>query len=345
MRARYCRLTGKSSRASDREQPHIRGGGGRNDKERNQAVIVSASYRTDIPAFYGEWFANRFAAGFAKVVNPYGRQISTVPLRQGVDGFVFWTRNARPFADALAMVRRAELPFIITYTVTGYPRALESSVIDPQRALTDIRSLAEKYGPRALVWRYDPIVFSDLTPPDFHRANFARLAEGLAGAVDEAVISFAAIYKKTVRNMDTAARAHGFAWGDAADGEKLALAGDLAAIAAGHGMRLSLCSQVDYTAPGTKAAACVDARRLEEVAAHWGLQRAIAAKVKGNRPGCLCFESRDIGEYDTCPHGCAYCYAVGSRTLAKRRHHDHDPAGEFLFPPPWAKQDEPAKLF
>ena len=83
---------------------------------------------------------------------------------------------------------------------------------------------------------------------------------------------------------------------------------------------------------GARAAACIDARRLEDVARGWGVPRAVTAKVKGNRPGCLCHESRDIGAYDSCPHGCVYCYAVGSRTLAKRRHAGHDPLAEFLIP-------------
>lgn len=295
-------------------------------------MIISASYRTDIPAFYGEWFENRFRAGHAKVVNPYGGPVSTVALRQGVDGYVFWTRNAAPFHAALALVRAAGLPFVVQYTVTGYPRALERSVVEPARALADIRTLAASHGPRAVVWRYDPIVFSTLTPPAFHRATFAELAAALAGAVDECVISFAQIYKKTARNMDAAARADGFAWNDAPDGDKRALASELAGIAAAHGMRLSVCSQAAYTVAAAQGAACIDARRLEDVAAAWGTPRAIAARVKGNRPGCLCHQSRDIGAYDTCPHGCAYCYAVGSRTLAKRRYAEHNPAGELLIP-------------
>ncbi len=301
-----------------------------------EAMIISASYRTDIPAFYGAWFMNRFQAGFAKVVNPYGRQVSTVPLRLGVDGFVFWTRNAQPFRPALAMVQRAGLPFMVTYTVTGYPRVLETSVIDAERAVADIRALVATFGRRSVVWRYDPILFSELTPPDFHRTNFARLADGLAGVVDEAVISFAAIYKKSARNLAAAACAHGFGWGDASTDDKRQLASELAGLAAARGMKLSVCSQADYTVSGTSPAACIDARRLEDVAKGWSLASGIAAKIKGNRPGCLCFESRDIGEYDTCPHGCTYCYAVSSRSLAKRRHAEHDPAGEFLFPPPWA---------
>ena len=296
-------------------------------------MIISASYRTDIPAFYAEWFANRFGAGHARVVNPYGGPPASVPLRQGVDGFVFWTRNARPFHSALDMVRAARMPFVVQYTLTAYPRALERSVVPPERALADIRALAARFGPRAVVWRYDPVVMTELTPPDFHRATFARLAQALAGTVDEVVISFAQIYRKTARNMDLAARAHGFAWHDPDDGAKRALAAGLVAIAAGHGMRLSVCSQAAHTVAGAHPAACIDARRLEDVAAGWGVPRPIAAKVKGNRPDCLCHESRDIGAYDTCPHGCAYCYAVGSQALAKRRFAEHDPQSEFLITP------------
>ncbi|MBR9972652.1 DUF1848 domain-containing protein [Magnetospirillum sulfuroxidans] len=296
-------------------------------------MIVSASYRTDIPAFYAPWFENRFRAGFAKVVNPYGGPPATIALRQNVDGFVFWTRNAQPFVPGLRMVRAADLPFVVSQTVTGYPRALDLSVIAPERAIAHMRELAAEFGPRAVVWRYDPIVFTSLTPVGFHRENFARLAQALAGVVDECVISFATIYKKTARNMDAAARAEGFDWDDPDEAVKRDLAADLARMAAGHGMRLGLCSQPAYAAPGTEAAVCIDARRLEDVAAGWGLRRAIAAKVLGNRPGCACHQSRDIGAYDTCPHGCAYCYAVGSRALAKRRHGGHDPLGDYLFAP------------
>lgn len=296
-------------------------------------MIISASYRTDIPAFYGEWFLNRFRAGYAKVVSPYGSQVSTVGLRAGIDGFVFWTRNAEPFRPMLREVRQAGLPFCVTVTLTGYPRALESSVIAPARAVAMIKNLAEEFGPRAVVWRYDPMVLSSLTPAPFHLANFAALADGLRGCVDECVISFATIYKKTARNLTAAAHAHGFAWSDPAAEDKRRLAAGLAELAAARGLRLSLCSQEDYLVAGISPAACVDARRLADVARHWGLPGAIAAKVKGNRAGCLCHESRDIGAYDTCPHGCAYCYAVGARALAKGRHGEHDPTSEFLFAP------------
>lgn len=292
-------------------------------------MIVSASYRTDIPAFYPVWFEKRFRAGFARVVNPYGGSDSLVPLRQGVDGFVFWTRNAAPFVAALRMVRAAGIPFVVNHTVLGYPRALDRSVVDPVRAVAQIHALAAEFGPRAVVWRYDPLVLTSLTPPDWHRDNFARLARSLAGAVDESVLSFATLYRKTARNLDAAARSGGFVWHDFDPAQRQDLAAELARSAAGAGLRLTACSQ----RVGLALASCVDARRLEDVAAHWGQPRVIAARVKGNRPDCLCHESRDIGAYDTCPHGCAYCYAVGSQALAKRRHAGHDPDGETLSPP------------
>lgn len=292
-------------------------------------MIVSASYRTDIPAFYGEWFMNRLRAGYCMTVNPYGGQVSRVDLtRDGVEGFVFWTRNVGPFMVRLAEVRRMGFPFVVSYTITGYPRELESSVVDPGRSVDLIKRLRDACGPKAVVWRYDTIVFSSLTPADFHRRNFERLARALEGATDEAIVSFAQIYKKTKRNMDAAARKSGFVWEDPVDDIKLALASDLVRIASGCGMRLSVCGQRQYLVPGAFDARCIDADRLSIVAG-----RPVSAAAKGHRPECGCFSSRDIGEYDTCPHGCVYCYAVQTPALARRRHRQHDPEGEFLVQP------------
>lgn len=291
-------------------------------------MIISASYRTDIPAFYGAWFINRFRAGYALVENPYGGKPARVSLREGCDGFVFWTRNAAPFMGGLREVRAAGLPFVVQYTVTGYPKALETSVIDTDRAVEQVRALAAEFGPRAVVWRYDPILFTSLTPPEWHADTFARLAAALAGAVDECATSFAAIYRKTARNTDAAARAHDFSWHDPGRDEKRATIAALADIARRHGIRLTVCSQAALVAGCAAPAACVDAKRLSDVAGH-----DVAARIKGNRPDCLCAESRDIGAYDTCPHGCVYCYAVSGRMAAKRRHRAHDAAAEFLIPP------------
>jgi hypothetical protein len=292
-------------------------------------MIVSASYRTDIPACYGDWFRARLAAGFVRVANPYGGAAYTVSLAPAdVDGIAFWTRNAAPFMGALEEVRARGFPFTVSHTVTGYPRALEPSAPAAARAVETLRAIAWRFGPRACVWRYDPILETSLTPPDWHVQNFARLARSLAGAVDEAVVSWAQIYRKSARGLNAAARRHGFSWRDPDDGEKRVMLARLAAIAADQRMRLTVCSQSHLIVPGTAGAACVDAARLSEAAG-----RAIAARAKGNRPGCLCAESRDIGAYDTCPLGCAYCYAVSSRARAERAAKAIAANAESLTPP------------
>jgi hypothetical protein len=203
-------------------------------------MIVSASYKTDIPAFYGPWFMNRLEAGSCKMVNPYGGQIYTVPLTPGaVDGLVFWTKNLGPFLDSLEAVRARGFPFAVQYTINNYPRALESSVTDADRSGRHMRRLAQSFGPHVGVWRYDPVIVTSLTPPDWHVPNFERLAGGLAGLTDEVVISFAHFYLKTRRNLAAAGRALRFDWSDPDDSWKRETTARLAEIAAGHGMRLT----------------------------------------------------------------------------------------------------------
>jgi hypothetical protein len=288
-------------------------------------VIVSASYRTDIPAFYARWFLGRLASGYARVANPYGGGTYEVSLRPGeVDGFVLWTRNMRPLLAELDRVREVA-PFTVQFTATGYPRTLESSVIAPEEAIAQLRELHRRFGKRVAVWRYDPIVMTSRLDAEAHAAAFAALARALAGTVDEVVLSFANPYRKTSRNLDRAAEANGFTWRDPPADEKRALLARLGAIAAAAGMRPTLCTQPDLLLPGIGEARCIDARRLSDVA-----QAPVAARESGNRPGCRCASSRDIGAYDTCPHGCVYCYAVADRDRAVARYRAHDSAAESL---------------
>lgn len=283
-------------------------------------MIVSASYRSDIPAFHAAWFLARLGAGSAEVRNPYGGAPYRVSLRPPeLAGLVFWTRNIKPLLPDLGQVG-ARAPFMVQFTITGYPRPLEPHVIDAEAALAQVTALRQKWGPRAVVWRYDPILISSLTAFEAHRAGFGRLAAALRGSVDEVVVSFADIYRKSARNLAAAARRHGFTWRDPDPEEKRALIAELAAIAAEQRMRLTLCTEPDLAGAGPSPARCIDAERLSEIAG-----RSIPAREKGNRPGCLCAESRDIGAYDTCAQGCAYCYAVASHERAAKRIKALDP--------------------
>jgi hypothetical protein len=293
-------------------------------------MIISASYKTDIPTFYGAWFMNRVRAGWCKIVNPFNRTISTVRLdRSSVEGFVFWTKNVGPFMKSLEELRQLGFPFVVQHTINGYPRELETSVVDAQRSVEHLHQIAALYGARAAVWRYDPVLMTSLTPPIFHLERFGELAAAARGAVDEVVISFAQIYRKTQRNVSLAAKAHGFTWNDPDPDLKRSLTTRMTEIARANGMQLSVCAQKEYAVPGSVAAHCIDSGRLEDVG-----KRRISAKISGNRPDCECSQSKDIGEYDTCPHGCVYCYSVRERSVAQDRFRKHDPTSEFLFEPP-----------
>lgn len=303
--------------------------GAETDDRGERQLIISASYKTDIPCFYGEWFMNRLRAGYCKMANPYSRQVYRIGLTPAeVEGFVFWTKNAGPFMRYLPEIRERGYPFVVQYGINGYPRELERSVADAGQAIGHVHALAEAFGPKVVVWRYDPILFTTLTPAEYHRQCFAALARELAGATDEVVISFAQIYRKTRRNLERSAGTHGFGWVDPDDEVKRTLVRDLAGIAREHGMQLTLCAQDSYVTEGAAPARCIDAGRLAAVAG-----RPVRAEARGHRPACGCYRSRDIGEYDTCPQGCVYCYAVQDRERALARYRQHDPAGEFLFPP------------
>ena len=300
-------------------------------------MIISASYKTDIPTFYGAWFMARLRAGFCRVVNPYNSKIQTVSLtKETVDGIVFWTKNIGPMMKYLSEVREMGFPFFIQHTITGYPRALETSVTDSAKAVDFVREIAEQLGKRGVVWRYDPILITDLTPIDWHIENFSALAAQLAGLTDEVVVSFATFYKKTQRNLEISAEKNGFSWFDPNQKQKKEILTHCTEIAASYGMQLTVCAQPENLVPGAKESHCIDAQRLSDLGG-----QPIKAKLHGNRPGCACAEARDIGEYDTCPHGCIYCYAVRDRGLARVRYREHDPAAGFLFTPRSIRTDEP----
>ncbi|MGB0695105.1 MAG: DUF1848 domain-containing protein [Rhodospirillaceae bacterium] len=282
-------------------------------------MILSASYRTDIPAFHGAWFAQRLAAGFAVVANPYGGRPSRIDLtpRSGpqakegaVDGYVFWTRNAKPFLPVLDQLAGQGVPFVVQYTVLGYPSALDGSTPSADHAIAVIQELSNRYGRDSVVWRYDPVVFSQVTPAETHRQSVAQLARALKGAVNEVVFSVLQPYCKTTRNLAKT----GIPWWDPEPKEKTALIAELGQLAAQEGdLTPSLCAQPDLLPPDFRDAACIDAERLSRVAG-----QLIPARRDPHRKTCRCAQSRDLGAYDSCAHGCVYCYANASPAAGQR---------------------------
>jgi hypothetical protein len=295
-------------------------------------MIVSVSRRTDVPAFYGEWFLARLEAGFCLVPNPFNRsQVARISLaRAAVDAFVFWTRFPAPFAPVFTALDRRGDPYLVLLTLTGYGPPLEPDAPPVEDALRAARALAARIGRQRLIWRYDPILFGPGLDPASHLARFARLATGLEGLVEEARVSFLDLYRKTRRRL--AALADGDAY--LVDPTASPAAGDLlaglVAVARERGMRVTTCAEErDWSDRGAPAGACVDGALLE---------RLFGVRAPGRDPGqrahCRCAPSRDVGIADTCRHGCVYCYATASHQVAVEHGSRHDPSLPSLLPLP-----------
>lgn len=245
------------------------------------------------------------------VRNPYGGKDYRVSMEAAdVDGFIFWTRNAKPFRNGLKMARRVA-PFFVQYTVTGFPQVLERSVPSSLHAFAEIERIVSEYGKGTVVWRYDPVIWTTETDADFHRDNFSRLADRLSGLVDEVIFSAATLYAKSKRNLTRLAP--DLEVRDPADDMKRTLLAQLGDLALERSIMPTVCSQPNLVSGGLNAAKCVDAERLARIGGS-----EFRSRTKGNRKGCECSESRDIGSYDSCAHGCLYCYAVNDHNKARQ---------------------------
>jgi hypothetical protein len=292
--------------------------------------IVSASRRTDIPAFYTEWLLGRLEAGFAEVPNPYNpAQVSTVSLLPtDIDALVFWTKNPAPMLDHLEEIQHACDRFLFQFTLNHYPKELEPGLPALEDRIGTFEKLAGIIGPERVIWRYDPIIFSNQTDAEFHRKNFSDLCARLAGSTRRVMVSLVDYYKKTLRNL-APLEAEGYEFGEEASGKPgtRELLSELASIASRYSLSIFTCAEeTDYTGIGLPPGACIDGELLSNL---FGIDK-VWKKDQGQRKHCKCVASRDIGAFDTCLHGCPYCYATRNTEIARERHRLHDPGAAVL---------------
>ncbi|MCH5374551.1 MAG: DUF1848 domain-containing protein [Planctomycetes bacterium] len=288
--------------------------------------IISVSRRTDIPAFYGDWFMQRIREGFAGVVNPFGGRRYRVSLKpEDVACFVFWSKDLTPFADHLEALDRLGYRFYFNYTVTALPSVFESGV-DREAALNTLKTLSGRYSPAHINWRFDPIILSSISDEEFYLRAFESFAVELEGLVERCIFSFVDFYGKVRRNFKDLAKAHGVRVDEPTEQAQIDLANQLAEIAARHGITMYACCEDGLVGERIQKAHCVDGALVERL---FG-PSSVAFRDKGTRPECGCTESTDIGTYNTCPHGCVYCYANSNKVAARAAFDQHDPDSAFL---------------
>ncbi len=288
------------------------------------AQIISASRRTDIPAFYARWFLNRLRDGFVEVANPFNpRQLQRVSLLPPhVIAIVFWTRNPRPLMPHLDWLQDKGYRFYFQWTLNRYPKPLEISGPDWRRTIDAFHELSQRLTPDHLQWRYDPILFSTQTEPEWHLENFADLAQRLRGATRRCYISFTDFYRKTRRNLDQLNS--GLRYREPGVEEQRAFVQNIQKIAAANNIELYACCEDHLlTLPGVQKARCVDLQIIQQL--YPEVQKQVP--VQSTRPGCGCVQSKDIGAYDSCLFRCTYCYANANfetRSVPRFRRHRVD---------------------
>ena len=289
-------------------------------------MIISASRRTDIPAFYAEWFMNRIRAGYCAVPNPFNRrQVSYVSLKpEDVDVIVFWTRNPRPLLPHLAELDARGYRYYFQYTVMDNPRPIDPKSPPLESALRTFRALADSIGPEKVIWRYDPIVFSTVTGARFHQDTYPHIAQALRGHTYRSVISIVDVYRKASRRprdfAEQGVEITPYAGQPSERFDNLMRA--MVRVAHENGMEIVSCAEdIDLQPYGIRPGKCVDDEYITKT---FGIT-VTSKKDPGQRGVCGCVVSKDIGMYDSCLFGCQYCYATSSFERARINHGKHDP--------------------
>lgn len=301
-------------------------------------VIVSASRSTDIPAFYGDWLMDRLERGYVKWLNPFGGPPVYVSFER-TRAIAFWTKNPAPFLTHLDRLDRLLPNYYFLFTLNDYDaEGYEPNVPGVSQRLETFKRLSQRLGAARVVWRFDPLLLSDTVSVQALLSRVKALAAQLAAFTHKLVVSFVDIerYAKVKRNCMAAK----VSCREPDSREKADLAMALAEMGERFGLRVVTCAQEeDLRAWGIEHNRCIDDRLMQrefghdrELMAFLGMEREAASgplydpravrrhplKDKGQRKLCGCIVSKDIGQYNTCPHLCTYCYANSSRAAVER---------------------------
>ncbi|MBM7583199.1 DNA repair photolyase [Caldicoprobacter guelmensis] len=284
-------------------------------------MILSVSRRTDIVAFYLDWFFNRLKEGYVLVRNPMNyHQVSKIYLNPSdIDCIVFWTKDPTNILDRLDMLD--DYFYYFHVTITGYNRRLEPNVPSKEKIIQSFQKLSQKVGNERVIWRYDPIILSSDIDLEFHCKRFRDIVSCLSGYTRRCTISFVDMYKKTERNT------RGLNMRDVSHAQMVDIAGAIVEIANKYGIEVqTCCEEIELSHLSIHHGKCIDDDLISRISG----RRINAKKDKNQRAACGCVESVDIGVYNTCRHGCLYCYANYSSKAVSSNVKMHDPASPML---------------
>lgn len=284
-------------------------------------MIISASRRTDIPAFFSDWFINRLNEQYAYVRNPMNiHQVSKINLSPDiVDCIVFWSKNPGPMIEKLDTLK--DYMYYFQFTLNGYEKNFETNLPDLTARIDTFQTLSNYVGKKRVGWRYDPIIVNDKYSIDWHIKTFRYLAEQLCLYTEKVTISFIDLYTKISHNIK------GKNIYELSYAQKDTLAKIFAEIAHLHNIEIDTCAEdIDLSSYGIAHAKCIDDRLISKLL-HCPID---VGKDKNQRLECGCVASIDLGSYNTCQNGCVYCYANHNCAIHKQNFQAYDPFSPLL---------------
>ena len=329
-------------------------------------VIVSASRATDIPAFYADWFFYRLQKGYSAWINPFNNKMGYVSY-QDTRFIVFWSKNPKPLLDHFNELYERGIGCYIQYTLNDYVHdGLERNVPPVAERIDTFKRTVDRLGFGHVIWRFDPLIMTDHIDADVLIDKIERIGDQLKGYTEKLVFSFADIasYRKVKHNLKESDINY-VEW----DEERMkGFASRLVELNKRWGYTLATCGE-EIDLPGVEHNHCIDhdliirlAHRDRALMEYLNVVKvpvqqdmfgkaevptggillddgtvAIQRKKmpdKGQRKACGCMVSKDIGQYNTCPHQCEYCYANASKELATENWKKHlsNPFSETIIP-------------
>ena len=281
-------------------------------------MIINTGTRTDIPAFFHRWFLKRIEEGFVLSKNPYNNQIYRYNFSpDNVDCLCFCSKNPRPLVKRLDELSDYRQFWFVT--INPYENDIEVNVPDCRKVMKTFRELSESLGTDCVSWRYDPIFITDKYSLDFHIDKFEQMASELSGHVSDCTISFIDLYKKVLRNFPEAR--------EVTKEERLVIGENFSRIAREYDIQMKTCVEGTLLDRfGFDSTGCMTQQVLEKAIGN----TLKVPKGKYRNRECNCLMGRDIGLYNTCMHGCKYCYANSNMKLVKRNQKLHNPDSPLL---------------
>lgn len=283
-------------------------------------MILNTGSRTDIPAYYSDWFYNRIDEGYVLTRNPYNpQQVLKYSLDPSVvDVLVFCTKNPKPMLSRIEKLKGYRQFWFVT--LTPYGKDIEPNVPKKTTVIESIKQLSSLVGNKSVSYRYDPIFITEKYSLNYHLRAFEKIASELSGYVNSCVISFIDLYEKTKRNFPSVKQVTPY--------EQDFLAKNFALIGEKYNIPIrSCCENVEFKKYGIDVSGCMTKDVLENAT---NCPLAIPNNKKPPRAECNCLLGADIGAYNTCPHGCLYCYANYNKDVVKKNYSLHNPNSPFL---------------